>query len=686
MIARSRLLQKIFMQNRYYYLFLTSVFVCFLAIFLYGGRMIYEMQTSTLKNTETSTLKDNKKTVREFFSECSRDLVLFRDLPSFRQGLAGLSAEGNGDGSGNNPMFTFLKDHPYYVGMAFVDRDGVERFRLVRNEGGIIVAAPRSGARIRRYARYLSKAKQGGRDLTYASFPGTRDSGFSTVEILSPVFGKGGVLKGLLVLSTSTERLLKRLSPQVYLQDESGLSIGLDKGGKVSEIRSPRLPGGDGSMKLSDTETIAYSTISYLPGQKIVVAKYFSRASFKSSMARLEIISVFIFSAFFIFVLTFSFFTVRSVRRAMRAQNAMIHSLANLSEWRDPQTGSHLERTKSFSVLLAKALRKKDKYGKLITDGFIEDLYDAVPLHDIGKVGIRDSILLKNGRLNAEEFESMKEHVLIGSDVIRDIIDKFGIQSSFLSMSRNICHSHHEKYDGSGYPEGLVGEQIPVEARIFAICDVYDALRSKRPYKEGLAHDEVTAIIVDDRGRHFDPDIVDTFLECRDEFNEIFESYRLFDEAYGKTLHLRSRDAMRLRWSDDLSIGNAYIDSQHKEFLERTNAILSATLAGDGKRETLRLMRFLGDYARSHFSAEEAMMRGCGYPDLHSHKTDHGFFVNNLTSLETDIRKNGLSSATVIRINKDVVLWLVNHIMKSDKMFGLYMKPRFPSPEVRSKY
>jgi putative two-component system response regulator len=200
------------------------------------------------------------------------------------------------------------------------------------------------------------------------------------------------------------------------------------------------------------------------------------------------------------------------------AQKAVLFSLAGLAEWRDTETGLHLERTRNYSVILAKELRKNKKYRKVITDEFIDDLYDAASLHDIGKVGIRDSILLKEGKLTNEEFEEMKRHVIIGKQVLQDAADKFNLKQSFITMGKNICAYHHEKYNGKGYPEGLKGEEIPLEARIFALSDAYDAIRSKRPYKQGLSHTEAVKRIKADRGEHFDPDIVDAFLKCEKEF------------------------------------------------------------------------------------------------------------------------------------------------------------------------
>jgi putative two-component system response regulator len=224
--------------------------------------------------------------------------------------------------------------------------------------------------------------------------------------------------------------------------------------------------------------------------------------------------------------LIISYINFARFRELIGAQKAIISSLAGLTEGRDPETGRHLERTRNYSVVLAKQLRKDKKYRKLITNEFIEDLYDAAPLHDIGKVGIRDAILLKESKLTSEEYEEMKKHAQIGKQVLRNTIDRFKLKQSFFIIGRNICAYHHEKYNGKGYLEGLKGQEIPLEARVFALCDAYDAIRSKRPYKDELSHEEALRRIKSDSGEHFDPDIVDAFLKCEKEFLKISDTYK----------------------------------------------------------------------------------------------------------------------------------------------------------------
>lgn len=211
---------------------------------------------------------------------------------------------------------------------------------------------------------------------------------------------------------------------------------------------------------------------------------------------------------------------IESYKRVHSARSATILGLAKLAEYRDSDTGAHLERIREFSKILAQELAKQPKYKDHITEEYIEDLYNSSILHDIGKVGVPDSILLKPGKLTREEFEIVKRHSRIGGDALKTVETRIEGQS-FLSLGKEIAYYHHEKWDGTGYPEGLKGEQIPLSARIVALADVYDALTSKRCYKEAFSHEKSYEIILNDKGTHFDPDIVDTFVRMEKEFNNI---------------------------------------------------------------------------------------------------------------------------------------------------------------------
>lgn len=209
------------------------------------------------------------------------------------------------------------------------------------------------------------------------------------------------------------------------------------------------------------------------------------------------------------------------VREISDLQLSTIHALSKLAEFRDDETGRHIERTRSFCRILAEKLRENHVYSAQIDESFIENIYHAAPLHDIGKVGIPDAILLKAGKLSDEEFEIIKQHPQIGAETLRRVRAEYP-KNSFIDMGIDLTQSHHEKWDGTGYPEKLSGESIPLSARIMALADVYDALRCARPYKEAFSHTKSLEIITEESGTHFDPDVVDAFLECEKQFEDIF--------------------------------------------------------------------------------------------------------------------------------------------------------------------
>jgi putative two-component system response regulator len=206
-------------------------------------------------------------------------------------------------------------------------------------------------------------------------------------------------------------------------------------------------------------------------------------------------------------------------------QDATIMAMATMAEKRDCETGNHIRRTQNYLVALAQHLQGHPRFAVELTDDNIRLLYKSAPLHDIGKVGIPDHILQKPGKLDREEFEIMKRHAVYGRDTIRQVEQYVGGSNGFLTYAREIAHSHQEKWDGSGYPEQLAGEAIPLSARLMAVADVYDALISRRVYKPPFSHGDAVAIMKDGRGTHFDPDILDAFLELEGRFAEIAAQY-----------------------------------------------------------------------------------------------------------------------------------------------------------------
>ena len=217
---------------------------------------------------------------------------------------------------------------------------------------------------------------------------------------------------------------------------------------------------------------------------------------------------------------------VQSRTREVQAiQDVTILAMASLAETRDSDTGNHIRRTQYYVKALAEHLKDHPRFGRVLVPETIERLFKSAPLHDIGKVGIPDRILLKPGRFEPHEFEIMKTHTTLGFEAIAHAEQSLGTPVEFLTMAKEIALSHQEKWDGSGYPQGLTGDAIPVAARLMAVADVYDALISRRVYKAGMPHEKAVSIIAEGRGTHFDPDMVDAFLAIQDQFRAIALRY-----------------------------------------------------------------------------------------------------------------------------------------------------------------
>lgn len=239
----------------------------------------------------------------------------------------------------------------------------------------------------------------------------------------------------------------------------------------------------------------------------------------------------------------------KRTEEVMAIQDVTILAMASLAETRDLETGNHIRRTQFYIKALAEKLRHHPRFSRTLDDYTIGMLFKSAPLHDIGKVGIPDRILLKPGRFVPEEFEIMKTHTTLGRDAIEHAEHSLGARVEFLTMAKEIAFSHQEKWDGSGYPQHLSGDGIPLSARLMAVADVYDALISRRVYKSGMSHEAAVAIMVEGRGSHFDPDILDAFLEIQDEFRQIALKHADSDADMAKKQEMLSR-------SGTASIGN----------------------------------------------------------------------------------------------------------------------------------
>lgn len=231
----------------------------------------------------------------------------------------------------------------------------------------------------------------------------------------------------------------------------------------------------------------------------------------------------------------------KRTREISAIQDVTITAMASLAETRDSDTGNHIRRTQYYVLALANKLKTHPRFGYFLSDQTIDLLFKSAPLHDIGKVGIPDRILLKPGRFTPDEFEIMKTHTTLGRNAIEQAEKQLGMKVEFLEHAKDIAYYHQEKWDGSGYPTGKSGDDIPISARLMAVADVYDALISRRVYKDGMPHEKAVAIILEGRAQHFDPDIVDAFMELQDEFRAIAARFADSDDELAAKAEQLSR-------------------------------------------------------------------------------------------------------------------------------------------------
>jgi response regulator RpfG family c-di-GMP phosphodiesterase len=220
-------------------------------------------------------------------------------------------------------------------------------------------------------------------------------------------------------------------------------------------------------------------------------------------------------------------------------QRGLIMTMADMVEGRDSDTGNHIRKTAAYARIIMDGLRDRGYYSEQLTDKFVHDVERSAPLHDIGKISVSDVILNKPGKLTEEEFEIMKTHTTAGKELLDKVIDTVNGES-YLDEGRNLAAYHHEKWNGTGYPEGLAGEDIPLSARIMAIADVFDAVSSKRCYKDAIPFDKAVSIIKEDSGTHFDPKCVEAFMDNIDRVKEVLDYYNAL-EAGGKNVRGREK-------------------------------------------------------------------------------------------------------------------------------------------------
>ncbi len=349
--------------------------------------------------------------------------------------------------------------------------------------------------------------------------------------------------------------------------------------------------------------------------------------------------------------LTLETLRVREVELEDARANA-IRSLGVASEYRDNETGWHIMRMANVAQSIAKSMGLPEEMRDL--------LYIAAPMHDVGKIGIADAILLKPEKLTSAEFEVMKTHTTIGVTILTG-------NDPLIEAAREIAGSHHERWDGTGYPQGLKGEDIPILARICAVADVFDALTSTRPYKRAWTVDEAATWIGSQSGRHFDPMVVTAFQHALPEIMRIRELYRddIIDPKQELSLPPVERASEGwVSWNDNLSVGIDVIDEHHRYLFDLVNDLHDVVVRKRGSRNVARLIKALDTYAKVHFRAEESMMAHYHFQHIGRQEEQHHAFEDKVQEFYQELHSNPLVAQFDILVYlRD---WLISHIQMED--------------------
>ena len=343
-----------------------------------------------------------------------------------------------------------------------------------------------------------------------------------------------------------------------------------------------------------------------------------------------------------------NFYLLDELRRSTRAT---VVSLADLAEHRDTDTGEHVLRVARLASEIAWQLNDEGAFAGEIDPLFLETIGTAAMLHDIGKVGIPDHILLKPGRLDAEERRRMETHARIGGQTL-DKARRLVSSSRYLDLGHEVALRHHERFDGGGYPDGLKGDEIPLSARIVAVADVFDALITSRPYKPAWRLEDALTEIVGAAGRQFDPAVV---------------------EAFSRVM-TQSLKVGLVRWTPDMSVGAPQLDEDHRRLFNLINL-----LAANGDRHDRSMIETvieeLSWYTESHFSREEEYMRDIRFPNLDDHVKKHRHLADQVSTLRTRFH-NGLPG----KLSNDIIdflsSWLSSHILEDDRQYSLFHNRR----------
>jgi HD-GYP domain-containing protein (c-di-GMP phosphodiesterase class II) len=530
--SRYPMFKKYVRRNPTFLIALLVLFLLFGSILFFTNDKIFRVERDWLRSIAQTQLESGREIIQVFFSSVQQDLLFLASLFSTTTSLPG-TGQGTSSLDELQKIFHgFACLYPQYHEIRLLDASGKETLRIENRKDGQTVIVPESELHDQRDSAWFRRLVRLDPTQPVASSFGwdmEPESGDPTLFVLRfgvPLLDDENRRNGLLVLDLFLSNVLELLPRDMFLQTPEGKVITLQADNTISVVDSQgSSTQGEGFGNAWDHSIVHSIHVEFLPGRPFVLGVRQSYPFLKNLLNKILILSILALSLFTLLLTFLAYRMMRESRNLVEAQKAVIFSLVNLAEGRDPVTGHHLERTRDYSLALAKQLRRHRKYRNRISDDFLEDLHEAALLHDIGKVAVRDDILLKEGHLADEEYDRMKEHVRVGEQILNGILERFKTETTFFRMAKNICAYHQEKYNGTGYLLGLREEQIPLEARIFALADAYDAIRSKRPYKDSLSHEEAIARIQEGRGTHFDPEVVEAFLQCEKEFLRISLAY-----------------------------------------------------------------------------------------------------------------------------------------------------------------
>ncbi len=522
---------KLFKQNKVLLAIVLLLFFIVGFVVYTTANQVYDLEVSLHEKSEKARLQTAKEVVEVYFSELGKKLRFLNELKVLRSYADSRFSSGKGREEVKAAIYELVDSNKDIYQIRIIDLSGDETVRVSNRVNGDPDIISEIELENRKNSHFFRNAVELSRNEIYVcSIEMNPDQAVGDIRyipsfnISTPIMNSASEKMGLLSMSIYMSEVFGLIPGNVFIRNEGGDIVSLKPDG-IFEMSSSKykFEGRQGKLNISDTENIHYLTANILSTKNILLGMKNDLSMFRASLVGLAVTPSSLVVLFMSLVGLISYLNISRSKEVVSAQKTLINSLAYLAEWRDKETGCHLERTKKYAAALSRQLQKQRKYHQIITDEFINDIADAAPLHDIGKVGIKDAILLKPGRLDENEFEEMKKHVNIGRSVLDRDIEESKTKQSFIIMGRNICAYHHEKYNGKGYI-GYKGNEIPLEARIFALCDAYDAIRADRPYEEEVSHEKAVERITVDRGTHFDPDIVDAFLECEHEFLEISSS------------------------------------------------------------------------------------------------------------------------------------------------------------------